>query len=86
MDIYNSKIEIECNCSQISQIKHEQLYKGAKKANGKKIRMMIKKQLPDLYNYLALDFPNPFESQSVKTETHLIYIHSATDYFLRIIK
>mgnify|MGYP003402226643 FL=1 len=86
MDIYNSKIELECNCSQISQIKHEQLYKRAKKANGKKIRMMIKKQLPDLYNDLALEFPNPFESQSVKTEMHLIYIHSATDYFLKIIK
>lgn len=86
MDIYNSRIELECDCSQISQREHEKLYKGAKKANGSKIRMMIKKQLPNLYDYLALDFYNPFESQSVKTETHLIYIHSATDYFLKIIK
>ncbi len=77
-------IYLECTCASISEQVWDKLYQGATKANGSKIRKIIKKHLPDLYDALALDFRNDFEHQSHKTKTHLIYIHSATDYFLRV--
>lgn len=85
LTIYKQNIELEHTCVGISIYKHEKLMKGAKKANGKKIRQMIKKQLPDLYRDLSLDFYNPYENQSKRTDTHLIYIHSSIEYFLKII-
>lgn len=77
-------IMLECTCSSITETEWNKLYKGSRKANGKKIRMLIKKHLPELYEALSLNLNNPFEEQSVRTETHLIYIWSATDYFLKI--
>lgn len=82
---YNEKIELECTCESISISKWDELMAGAKKANGKKIREMIKKQFPDIYEAMGLRFPNPYESNSVKTNTHYIYVHSAVEYFFRII-
>lgn len=83
--IYNiESLTLETTCAGISIDKYDELYTGAKKANGKKIRMLIKKHLPELYNDLCLNLYNPFEKQSVRTKTHFIYLHSATDYFLKI--
>ena len=81
---YTESIYFECACCNISESKWDDLMKGAKKANGSKIRKMIKDQLPELYEGLCLQYPNPCEHQSQKTETHLIYVHSAIEYFLRI--
>lgn len=82
---YNSKIELECTCVGISKYKWDILMHGAKKACGKKIKKMIQHQLPELYKDLALDFYNPYENKSVRTDKHLIYVHSGIEYFLRII-
>lgn len=57
---------------------------GAVKANGSKIRKMIKEQLPDLFEDLALQFHNPYESSCIRTNTHLIYVSSDIQYFLKI--
>lgn len=81
---YNSRIHLECTCVDISQTKWDKLMNGAKKANGAKARQMIKKQLPELYENLALQFYNPYESQTQRTETHLIYVHSGIEYFLKL--
>jgi len=81
---YNSSIELECTCMNISIYKWYKLINKAKKANGSKIKKMIKEQLPNLYKDLALDFPNPYEYQSKRTDTHLIYVHSCIEYFFKI--
>ena len=85
-EAYSSEIEYECNCVSISQFKWNDLMQGAKKANGKRIKAMIKDQIPELYKSLALNFPNPYEGNSMRTNTHLIYIHSGVEYFLKIKK
>lgn len=81
---YNSKIELQYTCDSISLNKWNCLMDRAIKANGSKIRAMIKKQLPELYNSLALNFHNPYEQQSQRTKTHLIYVHSGIEYFLEL--
>lgn len=81
---YTENIYLECCCYNIPEYKRGELMEGAKKANGSKIKRMIKNQIPELYSSLALNFSNPFEQQSQKTETHYIYVHSAIEYFLKI--
>lgn len=84
-EVYNSKIKLECSCPDLTPSEWDRKMYGAVKANGKKIRQMIKFQLPDLYADLSLQFPNPFEGNCQRTKTHLIYVHSAIEYFLKII-
>jgi hypothetical protein len=81
---YDSEITLEATCVGIGVRKWDSLMEGAIKANGVKIRRMIKKQLPELYRGLELEFYNPWETSAVRTNTHLIYVHSAIEYFLRI--
>lgn len=85
MNHYDCKIKYDCACKDISIDTWNGLMKGAVKANGLKIRRMIKKQLPDLYYTLALEYFNPYEHLCQRTKTHLIYVHSGIEYFLRII-
>jgi len=85
LDIYNKHIELVGTCSQIVGDEYDMMFQGAKKANGSKIRRMIKRDCPELYEAICLDFYNPFEYQSQRTETHLIYVHSMIDYFFRVI-
>lgn len=84
-EAYSSEIQYECCCADISESKWDELMSGAKKANGAKIRSMIYNQCNDIYMGLALQYPNPYESQSVRTDTHIIYVHSAIEYFFRIV-
>lgn len=81
---YSARIELEHTCASVSLQKWESLMQGAKKADGAKIKGMIKKQLPGLYEDLALMFPNHYESSAMRTDTHLIYVHSAIEYFLKL--
>ncbi len=64
--------------------KWDQYMKGTVKANGKKIRLLIKKHLPDLYNELTLQFYNPYEKQCYRKEGLLVYTHSMIEYFIKI--
>ena len=84
MGIYEKEIYLEHTCASIDINKWKELMNNSVKANGSKIRRMIKKQLPELYNELALQFHNPYEHQSVRTKTHLIYVHSMIEYFFKI--
>ena len=77
------ELELEYSCTGISQRKWDVLMYNAKKANGSKIRKLIKKHLPEVYESLALNFYNPYEYQSQKTKDHLIYVHSAIEYFFK---
>jgi hypothetical protein len=78
-------LELECTCIGISMWKWEALMYKARKANGSKIRGLIKKHLPEVYEALALEYPNPYEHQCKKTSTHLIYVHSGIEYFIKIL-
>ena len=43
----------------------------------------IKRELPELYHTLALQFYNPYAEQCRQTPTHYILVHSAIEYFIR---
>ena len=74
---------LECTCAEITERQHDNLYAGATVANKKVVDKLVKRHLSDLYSYLALELRNPY--RYYKTKTHLILIHSATDYFIRIV-
>ena len=74
---------LDCTCVGISEFKFEELMEDAKPYSGSKIRELIKQFLPDLYNSLSLNLYNPFEKNCYITKSHLIYCHSAIEYFLR---
>ena len=80
---YNDSIEFQCDCTEITLQRWDELMLNARKASGSKIRKMIKEQIPELYHGLALQFYNPYEGKSMKTNTHYIYVHSAIEYFLK---
>jgi len=81
---YNIKKLIHVDsCVGISQYQWDKYMNGAVKANGSKIRELIKTHIPTLYKALALEFYNPYESHCQRTKTHFIYVHSGIEYFLR---
>lgn len=56
---------------------------GTSRANGALIRGFIRKYTPNLANELALNFYNPYESQSRKKNGVFIYVHSAIEYVFK---
>lgn len=73
---------LEHTCTTISSTESDRLMKGAKKANYTVIHKLIKKLAPE---YVWLTEKNPYKYQYSKTKTHLIVVHSAIEYFFRII-
>ena len=60
----NKKIVLmyyETNCASISIDEWYSLMKGARKCSYQRLVSKIKKELPDLYRDLCLEFYNPFE-------------------------
>lgn len=80
-NLYVDRLQNCIDCTCISLDRWNELMKGSVKANGAKIRAMIKKQMPELYYSLALNFYNPYEYKSRRTDTHYIYVHSGIEYF-----
>jgi len=76
-------MEYETNCTQVNITKWNALMKGARKCNYKKLVARIKKEIPSLYESLALDFHNPWEDDCQQTKTHYILVHSGIEYFIR---
>jgi len=81
---YNSiqGMSLQCSCPEISITQWDQLMKGHKRANKKRAERLIKQHLPGLFDALALEFYNPYNC--LRTETHLIYVHSGIEYFIKI--
>lgn len=77
------KIEYETNCTCIDIQEWEKLMKGAKQFSYSKLKKLIKEQVPELYDSLALDFYNPWEDATKETKTHYILVHSGIEYFFR---
>ena len=69
-------------CATFSQTECERLLRGSRRVSYKRMVAKIKKELPELYKELALQYYNPFEDQCSQTKTHYILVHSATDYFI----
>ena len=75
-------LSFECSCVGIGQREWDKLMRGHKRANKHKVEGLIKKHIPDLFKDLSLEFYNPYDSY--RTKTHLIYVHSLIEYFLKI--
>lgn len=74
---------LQADCSTVTHDQWKALMKGAKPINYEWLRKKIKIHLPQLYNELCLDYPNPFGEQSKVTKTHYILVCSAIEYFIR---
>ena len=70
---------LECTCADIPESKWDKLYEGATRGDKRKIQSIIRNHFEDGWFKLWNPYP------CYKTETHLIYIHSATDYFFKIL-
>lgn len=73
----------ECNCTCIGIRKWQQLMKDARRASYTRLVARIKRELPELYQELALNFYNPWENECKQTNTHYILVHSGIEYFIR---
>lgn len=69
-------------CANIQLSEWNALMKKAKKFSYKKLCKLIQEEIPELYNDLALQFPNPYDYKTMQTETHYILVHSAVEYFI----
>jgi hypothetical protein len=78
-----NRIEYITDCTTMTINQWDRLMEGTTKANGSKIRKIIKEHLPLVYDKLALDFYNPYESQCVKKPGLLVYVHSGIEYFIK---
>ena len=74
---------LETTCCECGIERWNTLMKGARKCSYKRLVARIKKELPDLYESLALNFYNPWDEQCQQTKTHFILVHSGIEYFIR---
>ena len=72
----------ECCCEDVTFDKWKQLMKGARKCSYKRLVKKIKENIPELYNQLILDIPNPYAESCKQTKTHYILVHSMIEYFI----
>ena len=79
----NQGMYYETNCTEVSIQKWNSLMKGARKCSYKNLCKKIKKEIPELFRSLNLEFPNPYDEQCRQTKTHYILVHSAIEYFIR---
>lgn len=73
----------ECSCSDIFVERWNELMKGARRASYARLVARIKRELPELYQELALNLYNPWENECKQTRTHYILVHSGIEYFIR---
>lgn len=74
---------LDCTCTEINTDKWNELMKGARPMSYEWLKRRVKKHLPELYNSLCMDFYNPWESNTQRTKTHYILVHSAIEYFIK---
>lgn len=71
------------NCTEFPKAKVEALQKDMRPVSYCNLCKLIKKDYPQLFNDLALDFLNPWAEQCGQTKTHYILKHSAIEYFFK---
>lgn len=70
------------DCTQMSLDQWQQFMKNTRPFSGRKLRKLIKENIPELYDRLGLDYHNPYESQCLKGDGYYVYVHSAIEYFI----
>ena len=76
-------MEYECNCTETTINEWNEKTKDAKPISYKWLVSRIKTHLPWLYEALALDFYNPWESECRSNKEYYILVHSAIEYFIK---
>lgn len=76
-------MKYECNCTDISLSEWKKKMKGLKPISYKKLVELIKKNVPQLYEELALDYPNPYQNQCGENQDYYVLVHSAIEYFIK---
>ena len=83
-DIYNraetNGVQYETNCTAVKLWQWENLMQGATKADKNKVKSIIHQNCPEFENLLI--GWNPYDHY--KTKTHIIFVHSAIEYFFKI--
>ena len=69
-------------CADVTLDQWHQLMKGARKVSYSRLVQRIKKELPDIYQTLALNLYNPYWEQCKQTKTHYILVSSSIEYFI----
>ena len=79
---YNSinQLELECTCVGIGMDKWEQLMENAKQANTRIVERLVKQSGYIDENYFIGYNPHIH----YRTETHIIWVHSAIEHFFKI--
>ena len=80
------EIEFECTCADITEGEWDRLMKGKRKYPYRKIVEAIRQTYPEMYEQLGLMYSNPWSDDTYRTSTHIIMMHSATEYFFRVIR
>ena len=73
---------LEAQCNTVTIQRWNELMKGTRRASYRRLVSRIKRELPDLYRALCLDYPNPYDNMCWRTATHFIFVHSAIEYFI----
>jgi len=70
------------SCLSLSDYEWKKLMKGSKRADKKKVNRLIRLHCPSLYRTLELSYYNPYNY--LRTDTHIIVVHSSIEYFFKI--
>lgn len=73
-------ITYESNCGSVSEREWDKLMKGATRANKKMVDKIVLSSYKEFEPFVK--YYNPYNH--LKTETHLIFVHSAIEHFFRI--
>ena len=76
-----SGITFECSCADITEGERDELMKGATRANKDQVEKIIALWEGENFRDMMIQ-RNP--CKHLKTETHFVFIHSATEYFFSI--
>lgn len=71
----------ETNCTLLTMQEWLCLMRRSRRCSYRLLVNRIKKELPHVYDSLALQFPNPYADRCRQTDTHYILVHSAIEYF-----
>lgn len=67
----------------ISKARREELLNGAVKADYDEIKDFARENCPQLFESLALDYPNPYAGECLETPQRYVLVHSMKEYFIR---
>lgn len=71
------------SCQDISLDRYKQMMSGAVPMDYAELKTIVKRECPNLYETLCLDYPNPYASEAKETPSHWILCHSMIEYFIR---